>query len=209
MKAQDIVNLAKNGELKQLAVKNDDMAVLGYLNLGVLELYKRFPLEEAEAVITLRDGKTEYSLDGSDADVAMPANKEVLTVVGAYTTDENGELVSMPINDEDNPLGLNTPSFNVVEVPATLTGAVVSVIYRVTPKFLTALDESVNVPPQLLEALLNYIGYRGHGALNGELKTENQSHYVRFENSIKRVMLEGLIATDDLISKKFNSRGFI
>ena len=34
MTAQDVINLAKNAELKQLAIKDDDLAVLGYLNLG-------------------------------------------------------------------------------------------------------------------------------------------------------------------------------
>jgi len=212
MTAQDVINLAKGAELKQLAVKNDEVTVLGYLNLGLLELYKRFPLEEAEAIITLRDGKTTYKLDGVDADVSMDAGKELLVISGAYTTIKDGNIVKvvpMTINDEDDATGIDTPSFNTVEVPAVATGALISIIYRVVPKFLTALTEVVPMPPQLLEALLNYIGYRGHGSINGELKTENQSHYVRFENSCKRVILDGLLTTDDLISKKFYKRGFV
>jgi len=209
MTAQEVIDLAKNAELKQLAVKDDDLAVLGYLNLGLLELYKRFPLEEAEAMITLRDGKTAYKLDGTDADVAIDANKELLMIAGAYELDDKGLPIPVVINDEDNMLSINTPSYNVVEIPAVAAGVLISVIYRVTPKFLTALTDVVPIPPQLLEALLNYIGYRGHGSINGELKTENQSHYVRFENSCKRVVLDGLITTDDLISKKFHNRGFV
>ena len=209
MTAQDVINLAKNAELKQLAVKDDDLAVLGYLNLGLLELYKRFPLDEAEAMITLRDGKTSYKLDGTDADVAMDANKELLMIVGAYELGDNGLPIPVVVNDEDDMLGINTPSYNVVEIPAVATGVLISIIYRVAPKFLSAVTDVVPLPPQLLEALLNYIGYRGHGSINGELKSENQSHYVRFENSCKRVVLDGLIATEDLISKKLYNRGFV
>ena len=212
MTAQDVINLAKNAELRQLAIKDDELAVLGYLNLGLLELYKRFPLEEAEAIITLKDGKTTYRLDGTDADVSMEAGKDLLVIAGAYTTIKDGnevKVVPMTINDEDDAAGIDTPSFNTVEVPAVATGALISIIYRVAPKFLTALTDTAPVPPQLLEALLNYIGYRGHGSINGELKTENQSHYVRFENSCKRVILDGLLTTDDLISKKFYNRGFV
>jgi len=209
MTAQDVINLAKNAELKQLAIKDDELAVLGYLNLGLLELYKRFPLEEAEAMITLKDGKTSYKLDGTDLDVAMDPNKELLIITGAYELNAKGLPIPVIINDEDNALSINTPLFNVVEIPAVAAGVLISVIYRVAPKFLTALTEVVPMPPQLLEALLNYIGYRGHGSINGELKTENQSHYVRFENSCKRVALDGLITTDDLISKKLYNRGFV
>ena len=209
MTAQMIIDLAKNAELKQLAIKDDDIAVLGFINLGMLELYKRFPLEEAEAIITLRDGKTTYKLDGTDEDVELEAGKDVLVIVAAYTTDKDGKVIEMPINDEDNLLGINTPSYNTIEVPSTAEGALISIIYRVAPTFIISTSDNVPIPPQLLEALLNYIGYRGHGSVNGDLKTENQSHYVRFDNSCKRVLLEGLIPTDDLMSKKLYDRGFV
>ena len=212
MTAQDVINLAKNAELKQLAVRDDDLAVLGYLNLGLLELYKRFPLAEAEAIITLRDGKTQYKLDGTDPDVSMEVGKELLVIAGVYTTIKEGNetwIVELTINDEDDYTGVDTPSFNIIEIPAVKTGAIISVIYRVAPKFLTALTDVLPLPPQLLEALLNYIGYRGHGAVNGSLNAEDQSHYVRFNNSCNRVLADGLITTEDLISKKFSNRGFV
>jgi len=209
MNAQAVIDLAKSSELKQVVVKKDDNAILGFLNLGMLELYKRFPLREAEAVITLRDGKTMYTLDVADADVSMEANSEVLVIVGAYTVDKSGDIVEMTINDEDSVLGINTPSYNVVEVPAVATGAQVSIIYRVSPVFLTSLQDPVPIPPQLLEALLNYIGYKGYEAVDGTQKVDRVSHYTRFENSCTRVILEGLISTDDLISKKLYDRGFI
>jgi len=209
MTAQDVINLAKNAELKQLAVRTDDSAVLGFVNLGLLELYKRFPLKEAEAIITLRDGKTTYKLDGTDPDVSTDSDKELLIITGAYTTSDDGFVEEMTMNDEDDIMGINTPSYNTVEIPATAEGVLVSIIYRATPKFITSVDDLLPLPPQLLEALLNYVGYRGHGSVSGELNTENQSHYVRFENSCKRVILEGLITSDDLVSKKFKNRGFV
>jgi len=209
MNAQAVIDLAKSSELKQVVVKKDDNAILGFLNLGMLELYKRFPLREAEAVITLRDGKTMYTLDVADADVSMEANSEVLVIVGAYTVDKSGDIVETTINDEDSVQGINTPSYNVVEVPAVATGAQVSIIYRVSPVFLTSLQDPVPIPPQLLEALLNYIGYKGYEAVDGTQKVDRVSHYTRFENSCTRVILEGLISTDDLISKKLYDRGFI
>jgi len=209
MTAQDVINLAKNAELKQLAVRTDDSAVLGFINLGLLELYKRFPLKEAEAIITLRDGKTTYKLDGTDPDVSIDSDKELLIITGAYTTSDDGFVEEMTMNDEDDIMGINTPSYNTVEIPATAEGVLVSIIYRATPKFITSVDDLLPLPPQLLEALLNYVGYRGHGSVSGELNAENQSHYVRFENSCKRVILEGLITSDDLVSKKFKNRGFV
>ena len=207
MTAKEVIELAKNGELKQLSVKADDNAILGYLNMGVLELYKRFALSEEEAVIWLVRGKTQYKLDGTDEDVSMDPSKELLLITRAF--DEQGDPIEINNPDHEDILGIITPAYNIVEVPYLRQDEYISIIYRVTPKFITSLDEQVPIPPQLLEALLNYIGYRGHGSVNGELKTENQSHYARFDNSCKRVLLEGLIQTELLPSTKLEKKGFV
>ena len=65
MTVRQVIDLAKNGKLKNSNIVNDDVAILGALNVGLVELYKRFPLKVDEAVITMRDGKTEYKLDVS------------------------------------------------------------------------------------------------------------------------------------------------
>jgi len=207
MTVQEVINLAKAGELKQLSIKEDNNVLLGFVNMGILELYKRFPLEEAEAILWLTRGKTEYKLDGTDEDVHMDANKKVLMITKAF--DEQGDSVAINDPDYKNILGINTPTYNTVEVPYIEEDEYMSIMYRVTPKFLTSVAEEVPIPPQLLEALLNYIGYRGHGSVNGELKTENQSHYIRFDNSCKRVVLEGLIQPELIPSNKFEARGFV
>jgi len=205
MTAQDVINLAVSAELKQLSVKEDTDVVLGFINLGILELYKRFPLEEAEAIVWLTDGKATYKLDGTDPDVDMNTDKELLLISRVYSEDSK----TIELNDEDNLVGVYTPTYNTIEVPFIIQDEYLSVIYRVTPKFLTSINDTVPIPPQLLEALLNYIGYRGHGSVSGELKAENQSHYLRFENSCNRAIMEGLIQAEKIPSKKFEQRGFV
>lgn len=58
MTIRQAIDLAKSGKLKNSNIVNDDVAILGALNLGLIELYKRFPLRVDEAIITLRDAKT-------------------------------------------------------------------------------------------------------------------------------------------------------
>jgi len=207
MTVQRVIDLAKSSELKQLAIKNDDTALIGFLNLGVLELYKRFSLEEAEAVLWLTAGKTSYKLDGTDNDVTMDNNKELLLITRAF--DEEGDPIVINSSDYKDITGINTPAYNVVEIPYVIQDEYISIMYRVTPKFMNNLDDIVPIPPQLLEALLSYIGYKGHGSVDGSLRTENQSHYVRFEESCKKVLLEGLIQQELLPSNKFKARGFV
>ena len=204
MLVSDILNLAKKSELRQLAVKDDDAAVVGFINLGVLELYKRFPLMQDEAIITLQDGKSLYKLDGTDTNVSMGITKNFLIVSDCY--DEQGDQVM--VNDERDPLGIMTPSFNTVEVPNVAQDERLSVIYRVAPDFIKRTTDTVDLPPQLLEALLHYIGYRGHATISSDVKEENNTHYIRFTNSCERVQTLGLITADDLESYTFDIRGF-
>jgi hypothetical protein len=67
----------------------------------------------------------------------------------------------------------------------------------------------IPLPPQYIEALFNYVGYRGHGSVTGDIKTENNTHYMRFEKSCNTIEAMGLILTEDLVSYKFGNRGFV
>lgn len=207
MLVSEVISLAKNSELRQLAVKDNEEAVLGFLNLGVLELHKRFPLRTEEAILTLRNGKPLYRLDGTDDAVSMYVDsvKNLLVIYKCY--DEQGDEV--PINDENDPLGIMTPSYNVIQVPSINDGEILSALYQVAPDFYTSVDDVIALPPQLIEALLHYIGYRGHSTISADIKAQNNTHYIRFDQSCERVLDNGLILPDDMESNNFDQRGFV
>ena len=216
MTVQQVINMAKASELNALAVKDDDNVILEMINLGLIELYKRFPLKVDEAIITLVDGRDVYSLDGNDANVQM-GNTDYMSIVAAYgevnVYDLSiGEVKELPINEEDNILSVNTVGWNSVQVPASLSGNYVSIIYTAAPKYLTIADisDSIPVPPQMVEALLHYVGYRAHSAVDGEINSENTTHYTRFEASCNRVLALGLFGQDDMyMTNRVKDRGFV
>jgi hypothetical protein len=192
MTIQGLVDLAISSELKNIAIKSDVAAVVGYMNLGLIELYKRFPLSVKEHLIELQDGIEIYD---------MP--EDFMWIVSAYDEvpeDSDDIVADIPINEEDNPASLNTISYNQVQIPVTVTGAMVSIIYVSSPIYYTEADlaETLPIPPQMVEALLHYIGYRGHGALDGNIQAENNTHYQRFEMSCARIEQMGMFTSDDL-----------
>tara|TARA_B110000908_G_scaffold101879_1_gene120089 strand:+ start:3963 stop:4580 length:618 start_codon:yes stop_codon:yes gene_type:complete len=205
MLVSQIIDLASSSELRQLSVRTDTSAVIGFINLGMLELHKRFTLKAEEAIITMKTGKTLYTLDGSDTSVDMRNAENFLIAIECY--DELGKL--LPINDEKNALGVMTPSYNTIEIPTVVNGSKISVIYRSSVPFATALTDNVALPPQLLESLLHYVGYRGNSTVSADIKAENNTHYMRFDQSCQRVMNQGLILSDDMESYKFDQRGFV
>ena len=206
MNVGEAIDMVQEAELKQLAVKDDKVAIRGFINLGVLEIHKRFVLWQAEAVINMVDGVNSYTLDGTDPNVTMDlTDHDLLMIDEVY--DYDGQL--MTINEENDPFGVATPRYNILEVPEETDGQQLSVIYRGSPKFLTHEKAEIQLPPQFYEALFNYIGYRGHGSLKGDIKSENNTHYMRFEQSCDRIKMEGLYTEDSLHSTKFEDRGFV
>ena len=202
--------MAKAGELKNLVLDTD--TILAALNLGIIELYKRFPLRVEEAIVTLGN-KEYYKMDGTDPDVDMPTDAPYMWIVRAYGEVPMGCDVSvneLPINDEDNLLSINTVNWCTIQVPASIDNETISLIYVAAPVLLTAgdLNKTLPIPPQLYEALLHYVGYRAHGALDGNIQAENSTHYQRFEASCQRAKESGMYTTDSMEMDR-NMKGFV
>ena len=215
MTIRQAIDLAKSGKLKNSNIVNDDAAILGALNLGLIEMYKRFPLRVDEAIITLRDAKTEYKLDGTDVDVSLPTGSRFMWVVAAYqevedAIDENKVTTEqIPVNEEDNPLSVQTVSWDTIQVPVTNSGAYISVIYAAAPDLLVAgdLDDALPLPPQMLEPLLEYMCYQANSTLDAEIDTDK--YYQRFEASCSRIEMRGMTTSDDLDMLGRDLKGFV
>ena len=205
MTASEVITLAKSGELLQLStsIKDNNDVLIGFINLGMIEIYKRFVLKTDEAIVTLKDAKTIYSLDGTDPDVSM--GEDFMYLIAAYgdNTDNDYSMddIVLPINSEDNVYSINTISYNKIQVPLITQGAFISLIYASKPTKVTVatIDEELDLPEQYIEPLLHYMGYRAHGSMDGNIQTESNTHYMRFEASCNRLRELGVgIAPDDI-----------
>lgn len=206
MLISQVIDMARNGELDNLSEDNfTDAKILSYINLGMIELYKRFELRSAEAIITMAEGKTLYSLDGSDTDVAVDTTADIMVIQEAY--DESGAWLA--INEEEDEYGIMTPSFNQVQIPNPADGQKIGILYVAGPEYIIDTATVLKAPVSLLEALLHYIGYRAHGAVNGNIDGENNTHYQRFEASTARVKQLGLVTSDNVSDRAVYQKGFL
>ena len=204
MTIRQVIDLAKASELTGLPAASKDETVLGFINLGVLELYKRFTLSVEEWIIALEDGQSYYT-----------APEDFMWIIAAYGEvgmDSVQEVNVLPVNEEDNPLSINTVGWNKVQVPLSVTGAYVSIIYAATPEVysVTDMDKTVNIPPQMIEALLAYIGWRANSTIDTGIQTEDTVWYNRFESSCSRLEVKGFINANDVVmTNRLNMRGFV
>ena len=183
MTVNDVVNQLKYGELRSIAAKDDNFAIVSYINLALQALYNRFTLKTSEQLIPLYDNVVEYALAS-----------DIMTIEAIY--DENGD--EFALDDVNSMFSIQQVDFETIQVPNPNTGATLSVIYKSSPATLlyideTSLDQKVPIPPQLTECLLHYIGYRAHGSMDGNIKAENNTHYMRFVASCDRVEQLGLV----------------
>ena len=204
MTVKQVIDLAKASELAGLPAASKDETVLGFINLGVLELYKRFTLSVEEWIIALEDGQSYYT-----------APEDFMWIIAAYGEvgmDSVQEVNVLPVNEEDNPLSINTVGWNKVQVPLSVTGAYVSIIYAATPEVysITDMNKTVNIPPQMIEALLAYIGWRANSTIDTGIQTEDTVWYNRFESSCSRLEVKGFINANDVVmTNRLNMRGFV
>lgn len=208
MIASEAITLLQAAELKQLGVKTDAAAVLGFINFGILELHKRFLLWEAEAVVTQATDVTLYKLDGLDSNVAIDLSDHSLMMIEKIYDEDDLPYV---INDEKDEDSLSTPKPHSIKVPvdSVVDGYEMTVTYRAAPKFLAADTEEIPLPVQFLDALFTYVAYKGHLSIKSGLKEENNTHYIRFEASCNLINSEGLFAQKDLQSNNLAVRGFV
>ena len=195
MTIQQTIDMARFGELRQLTTLKDE-SIISFINLGILELYKRFTLQYEEVLIELgvpTDATDEYTML-SNTVYQLPDS--CMYILEAYEENET----KIPINDEDSLYTINTFSWNKIQVPTPTLGAKISIIYVKSPAILTVadIDSTLQLPPQLTEALLHYIGYRGHGSIDASVEAENNTHYQRFERSCARAKSDGLLTVDDI-----------
>ena len=179
----DVITQLKYGELRSIAVKDDNAAIVSYINLALIALYTRFTLKTSEQIIPMYDNVVEYKL-----------NDDLMAIQGIY--DENGD--EFALDDENSLFSIFQVDFETIQAPNPKTGATLSVIYLPSPTTLVYEDETslatkVPIPPQLTEPLLHYVGYRAHGSMDGNIKAENTTHYMRYEASCKRIEELGII----------------
>lgn len=204
MTVGQIIDLVKNGELNSLKVAEKPEVIVGYINLGVLELYKRFQLKVEEYIVELVDNVDIYTLP-----------LDCMWLVAAYGEVDirSTETVNqLPINEEDNPLSINTVGWNKIQVPVSVSGAYLSLIYVASPVTYstTDLDVDIELPAQMIEALLAYIGYRANSAIDTGVQTEDSIYYQRFEASCDKLKVFGMYNSDDMyMNKRLSVRGFV
>ena len=207
MRLKEIITILKDTELKQIIVGEDDRQVISLLNLALIDVYARFNILQEEQLIEIVEGKTMYRLQDNSQRVIQVLVRNLIEdpLLG------NDKFKNIPINDINCNESVFTPQPYILHVPNPDAGKLYSVIQTVTPPFITKDNISTVdfvVPPQLLEPIINYVGYRAYKSMNGDEQSEIGSLYRAYEKSVNEVMKRGLVHYTILTNTKLTNRGF-
>lgn len=191
---QDVIQYAVSSPIKQLAVNSDNATLIGFINLGLTAIYKKFTILTKEYIIDLKALQTIYYLP-----------YDCMVIQGVY--DEFGNEVNL--NDENDPLSVLTPSFNSIQIPVPVDGVKVGVVYTANHPLLRTINDRILLPFQLIDALIWYMGYLGHGAIDGSLEGQAGAYFMKFEQACNEVIEKGLLPLDTVTNDKLNQRGFV
>lgn len=204
MIVQDVINAARYSELGNTAIKDNTDAILTFMNLGLLELHKRFPLRVEQTVLTLSNTTTTFNLPST-----------FMYPLAAYGEDKDGNIDMehvLPINDESNPESIFFSTFKQVQVPDTLDGSSAVIVFAAKPDKYTADDLNIelDLPETLIEPLLHYIGYKAQLGIRGDAQAENNAHWLRFDRSCKQAQDLGVAYPMDSwkMATRIYDRGF-
>jgi hypothetical protein len=201
MRIREIVDILKTTELKQIVVGEDDDFIISLLNMAIINIYAKLDILQEEQIVKLYDEKTTYRLQDN-------SQRVIQVYRGRF---EDGNFWEISLNDTNNDSSVFTPQPYILHVPKPTTGDFISVVQTVTPPYITKENiDTVDfiIPPQLLEPIVNYCGYRAYISMNGDQQTENSSHFARFKQSMLEVQKQGLTQYSIMTNTKSLVRGF-
>lgn len=210
MKVSALISLAKSTVLKQLSISDPD--ILSFVNLSLLQIYKKFNINTKEQVIVLQEDIHIYDL-----------NPDAMAIISAYTTEDylrdfdgnliggtKGKIAEIPVNDDTDPNAFFTPTPGTGMLTYPTTGQIISLLYRAGSVDIESdeLDLELKVTAQYIEPLLLYIGYLGYLSLSSPNGIEDK-YLTKFEIASASLKKQGIINADSNTNNKLDNRGFV
>lgn len=222
------------GELSQLSLGGSDnigiqasdyVSIMPYINLALTELYKRFDLKTSEVIIQQYDEIQLYTLHSDYAETNIASQKPYKYIMDSVyqpflddvlkienVSNEDGE--ELYLNDSTAVWTINTPAFNVIQIPYPEKENILLVTYKANHKIISVdditdpADMEIEIPHTLLEALLYYIAHRKYANLHTENDPEVNNLLAKFEASCARVNSLGLLNDDNTVNTKLDNNSW-
>ena len=199
MLVKDIVDLAKI-KLQNLTVAKNDTALIKFTFLGVSELYRRFNLSIKSETLTINENLALYELRNSD----------VSMLLGVYDI-AGKELIQTDIYNSQN------YDYKLVNYRSFLLrkpfNGVLYTVYKASPVIFKDMDDEIDLPDAMIDALLCYMSYMSHTTINrGNVRyniDESITYQQRFDAACRELEAQGYRIPLSSETLSLHAKGFV
>jgi hypothetical protein len=218
MYVSDYLSHIVKGEVKQLYVSDigttspntvqqaNIATLISYLNEANLELHKHFGLLQKELVLT---DVTNNSLHNVPLDFLYAVSAQYDDGTEVSINNERANYVDKV--DENVSILFPAPFKILVKgTDVSLKRDDISIVYVAVPATVSKTTDFIDLPQVYNEAIYNYMAYKAHVSVKGDMKEENNTYYLRYQESLRNIRLLGMVNSDNLDSNvKLTDRGFV
>ena len=216
------------GNREESGIDSDNYAeILSHLNLALIDLHKKFPLNlkqidiqmyssisdyylrEKYSVITGTE-PTRYLLDSLDTPFSGSVNK-----IERITTSNTEIVGDMPLNDESVDNNIITFGFDRFRVSEPNDTDILTVTYRSSPERIPVANldpdtEVIDLPDIFIEPILFFMAARAYMGKKGLENQPSQSliYQQKYDASIMEIKNHGLVNYSENTNTKFERNGW-
>lgn len=177
MLVQDVMDLAKIS-LNNVALSRNDNILIKYIYLGTSELYRRFNLSIRQETIPVNSDMNLYELRSSDVSLILDL------------FDGHGRRLHQTDVYNSNEYDYKLINFRSFLLRRPFEG-ILCAIYKASPVIFKDIEDEIDLPDAMLNALLLYVTYMGHSTVNRDNVNEGQIYYQRFEAACNELEMQG------------------
>ena len=177
MKVQEIVDLVKI-RCPNIVVSTDNNAVINLINIAVIELYRRFNLKIKSETVVTTDDLALYTLRNNDVDMIVSVSDKFGREFKQSDTSDSMEYDYKLLN------------YRTILLRKPMEGYIY-VIYKASPIALKDVNDEIDIPDAMLDALLTYISYMLSNTVNQDNKNEASMFYQMFEKKCQELDSQG------------------
>lgn len=235
MKLENILLLLKTGELRSVNFGGTDVEgltedhyeeVIAHINLGLLNLHTRFPLKLKEVFVQQYAHIQFYKLDPRYAITNTESTEPYKYIIDNKDNKFGDSFLSIesisnelgqniPLNDNNCSYSLHTPSADTIQTATPNANDAWSVIYRAKPLWLSTcgcgiLNQEVELPNFLVEALLLFVAHRVHASKNNvNSMAESNNYYTKYEKLCVDLQNTSHLIKDLTTNIKLETNGWV
>lgn len=221
MKVSQFISMVRDNELSNISATGfTDQRIINNMNLGIIELSKRFRLATKVESIRTSPYTHMYSLRNTDViNILEIYDSKGKTLVPQQVLDDedydyrllssNSFLLKRKI---DYDVGITYTKFkgdqveNIqkIEVP----DFELMVVYSAVADPIETVEDNLTIPVLFVDALMAYVGYKAASTLGANATTDNNNTWKRFEYCCSLISNSSYASDEAIVLNSIQSKGF-